>query len=578
MTHLADIFSYFFSPSRPLSLGVNTLIAAMAAYSLLQLWRRGFRAIQRESVGLRAVQSRLNDVRGSQGTSSATEPLKHAADNAKLRVELAACKSANLTSSPLVRSRITNLEALQEQGDEINHDSLAAIVLSRLDGQASLARWATSAVVLLGLTGTLLGLTQAVQGAAALLSGASGASVGDAIAAVSGTFDGVQVAFSTTLAGALSAIGIGMAVALLRRKQGQFVSDFEELTAVQLIPIYRTSAGLSLAQTAHKVAALEEQLRDTLRLLLQDLQRRGDHLVNTVERHLSVLTDEFAGRSERLLALFAQTQTAVGKLLGEPGADVPSLSTTLTAIQQGVRELQSAVDTASALIPALEESISRQVDRQTADINEAVNAYTGSIEQQAQKQSTAIERGMARFDELIPQLAETIARGVDQQTSDINAAIHAQTQEMKGGLEQQQMGLQQLTSVLSAFDDSVERLLVALESTQAGLGVNNEQVLAGVNELRDLRADLRESLTNLVTLVSGSPGTRPSAASRSPYEEGSGGVAVSIESNGWGVSPHRYTHEGAKPEPDDVSLSGNAPTSNGPRKNLWQRWFGNLRK
>jgi hypothetical protein len=581
MSRLADILDYFFSPSRPISLVVNAAIVLIAAHSLLQLWRRGFRSVRLEQRGLDEVRSYLTASRISGGRVEETmesplaDPLKRAQANNALRIELERC-SNGLANSPLVQGRIKNLASLQRQGDEIDHDALAAIIVSRLDGPVSVTRWAISAVVLLGLTGTLLGLTQAVRAAAVLLGNASGATVSQAITAVTRTFDGVQVAFSTTLAGAVCAIGLGMAVAYVRRNQGRFLADFEEFTAVALIPAYRTSAGLSLAQTAQKVAALEERLRETLSRLLGELERRGDHLANTVEQRFDLLTNEFSVRTERLITLFSETQSTVGKLLGEPGAEVPALTEVLTAVQRGVTELRAAVETASTLIPALEESISRQIDQQTADINEAVHAYTGEIEKHVTKQSDAIETGMSRFDELIPELGETIARGVDQQTSDINAALHAHAGEVANRLERDREEVRRLGAVLAAFNTSVGKLCDVLDAAQSSLVVNNEQVQAGVTQIQDLRTDLKELLSDLarrlddVTASSPPRSTEAAATVPTSYEDGLGKSTYSPGSDRAGGNGHRPAGAPA----DDVAVASALPVQGSRGKNLWQRWFG----
>ncbi len=574
MTVLTEVFDYFFSPARPTSLGINLVILAVALVALWRLLKSGLAFALAELNGVADVRRCLaklqsQDVGGYSPSDSAAR--SHIADAGATRNALAAMDSVLRAKSPLVADRLRQLAALHRRGDEINQDALAAIVVSELERRTSLARWASTAVVLLGLTGTLFGLSVAVESAGGLLGSGSSATIAQAISAVSATFTGVKVAFSATLLGAISAVILGFALMRIRDTQALLVQSLEELTAIDLVPVFRTSVGVSLAQAAEKVAAMEAELHGALTIVISAMHEHGNSLLNTVDERVRELTTTLERDTRSLLTRFDETSRVVARLIGT-SSDV-SLADTLTILQAGVINLQQAVDGTASLIPSLEETLARQIDQQTSDISTALTAYTGELTVGVQRQTAAVEAGIRSFDELIPVLGETIARGVDQQTSDINEALHAQGGALQAYAVEQAVQLKQLQGILSGLDTMINTLQSAVATGTTTLTSGHNAVIASAEELKQLRTDIASALDKLPVSVAEiisvnvpRPRTNAPFAAPAPISR----VAPAHQSDNPNLENRHLTR--SLQEGSSIRVEGNATVATEP-KNLFHRWF-----
>lgn len=561
MSGLANYFDYFFSTDRPAALIVNTIIVLIGFYSVFQLVSNGFALLKREQDGITRLRIRLRN--NNSDTSLGAAPAENA-----LRETLSRDREALLSKSPLLARRIAQLEGLRCHGDDINQESLSAILVSELESQAAFARWASSAVVLLGLTGTLLGLTQAVRSAAIILGKAEGATVTQAVTAVTQTFSGVQVAFSATLMGVFWATVLGMGVTLLRQKQGTFLRALEELTTVELIPLYRTSVGLSLSQTAQNLARMEEQLRNALVGVLQELARRGDQLLGSLEYRFDSLTARYDERSGKLLNHFEATHVAVSKLLGDQGSSAVSVTDALSSLQRGAEDVRASVEAAGSLIPGLKEAIGQQIDRQSADLTAAANSYAATLREGLDTQSAAIQKGLETFDQFIPALAETVAKGVDQQTHDMNDALQAQSNASAQAAAEQKRQLESLTVLLKDFATIVASFEQLLKTDSADRAVVQEVILQIPEEMRDSRANVLKALAELpLGFAKAIDPRRPGVGVNGADPRGTLGNALPKSAS---HSSSGETLGQQRPNGIPVGAAGEERT----KPNLFQRWFG----
>lgn len=575
-----SIFSYFFSPERPVALVVNLVISAVAFITGVRLvltWR----ASDTEIAGLDSVrnQASLSQSKAGLDSHAAPKPVANSAisddQDAIARERLANAANKLDSDSPMVAARLRNLAALHRRGDDIDHEALAAVAVSQLDRSTMSAKWATNAVVLLGLLGTLIGLSTAVQSAGGLLQAGSAATISQAIAAVTATFEGVKVAFSATLLGAVSAVVLGFELTWVRSRQALFLQQLEELTAVELVPLYRTTPGLALATAARRLTEMEADLTTGLQLVIDSLVEQG----RAIEQQLESFSDRMIRKTEELVDRFDASSQSLARLIGA-GSNA-SLTDALTALHASATEIQTVVSAAAMMIPQLEEGIARQIDQQTADINAALNSYSGHIAKGVEQQTSAISLGMQRFDELIPTMAETIARGVDQQTADINTALNAYAGQQRQQTSENATQLSKIESILTDLDQTITRFEAAITNGTATLSTEHTAVLEAVAELKQLRTDLSTSLIQMPETVAKLLTARPTGPATPAFR----GPAPLPRPAATLTTPPRTDQNGSTSDVAATTISAAPPlhipkgseASAAPRndsQNLFRRWFG----
>ncbi len=379
------VLDFFFSPERPFSLLINLLIMGMGGAAVAQIIRSGFVRIRREQAALATAKQ---GARSANSAEEISELVPH------------------LPEGSYIRNRVANLWRLKKAGDEINHDALAELVRSDLDGTATFGRWAALTVVLVGLAGTLIGLTSSVRSADVALRNIE--SISAALGPLLQTFDGIQVAFSTTLMGVLWAASLSCTIVFMRRQQEQYLRQLEEFTLVRLIPRFRTSAGLALVESARSLAALEQQLDAQMHTIVDELRVRGAALTSTIDTSFDKLTAGFGERSGELLQRFEMLQNRFDAVLGVPAEETDSLAANLAKLQGAVAAVQDVAVSVEQLMPQLEESIARQVDQQTRDLNEAMTAYTGRLSDSVEQQDAIFESAVTRISASIEDLKKSI--------------------------------------------------------------------------------------------------------------------------------------------------------------------------
>lgn len=461
--HLVSaLFHFFFSADRPIALIINVVITVFGGLAIRQLISARKRVKEQE-------QRALERLRAASGPDTT--------------VDQVIATAAKLHEHSLARRRIFELRDCREGGQPIDQHVLATLAASELDRNIAFARWVAPSLVLLGLAGTLGGLSLAVGAANTLLESAQAGTLAGLKDAVTSTFGGITVAFSTTLWGVIWTFAVGLTLSVARREQSAFLEELERFTALHLLNLFQTSPGLALAQAAQKLTAIERQLDSSLREVIDQLHTRGQALTVTVEDRFQGLTRELATASAELLRRFEATHVAVDRLLGTPEAEAPSLHQTLGHLREGVTAFGAAVGDLQRLAPALGESIARQVDRQTADLHQTLHEYTTGFAQAAAQQEQSLAAFAEESRKTIPATGEAIARQIDRQTADIHEALHAYTGEMRDLVSRQEGQIAAVSRSTRELAAAVGALQAAEESMRAVVEQHLGAVAAAQAEL-----------------------------------------------------------------------------------------------
>lgn len=471
---LGTIFDFFYSTERPFSLVINIIIPALAVVALAQLIKNASR--------LRNERQTLDRVRRLSSLSTSGDMIEKA--------------SAEIGASGLVARRLREVTDARRRGVEINHQLLAAVTAGELDEQVAFAKWIAPSLVLLGLLGTLLGLSQATQSVDAILHGQT-ATLASLRTAITGTFGGIKVAFSATTMGVLWTILVGLILSRIRKRQNAFIRDLEALTGLYLLPHFQTSVGTALVQTAQKLTLMEGRLDSALKEVIDAVHLRGQGLTLTVETRLQELSTGFSTTSGQLLARFQAAAETLQQLLGVPAADQRPLMENMRQLQGAVVGLSEAVDLTRQSLPSLGETIARQVDRQTGDIHEALTAYSSQVTEIAERQEEVLSTGLEQLRTLVPAIGETVARQVDQQSTDLNEALAGYTTSIQNSVSSQGEQLERVEELLVSLADSARRVTDALSTVEqaAGSGAATFGALqSAITDLERGTAALSESL------------------------------------------------------------------------------------
>ncbi|MGH8542889.1 MAG: hypothetical protein ACREX3_04470 [Gammaproteobacteria bacterium] len=390
-----DIITFFFPTEQPIAVVVNSIITAVLVTSLLALSTRGYIRLQRERRGLRVLQQALS---GSEEISEET---------------LQRCRVA-----PVVHERIKSLITLKDAGDEINQEVLAAVVASRLENSVRLVSWASYGVVLLGFSGTLLGLTSSVEGASkSLQSLGEVQTIEQATQPLLTTLDGIHVAFSTTLAGVLAAMILGVLLVDVRRRQTNFLTDLEQFTQNLLIPRYRTSSSLALLRAANTLTNLEERLDHSLRGIITELETRGALLVASIEDRFQSLLTSFQAESKTHLNQLISLHERLDALLGQGLEETPSISESFRMIHEASAALRDNVALCRQAVTTLDDSVREIFERHGNALNALVAEHTVSFNTNLERLAEVLSAGTRSAEDSLERLESSVSRIAEQEVA-----------------------------------------------------------------------------------------------------------------------------------------------------------------
>jgi biopolymer transport protein ExbB/TolQ len=145
----------------------------------------------------------------------------------------------------LLRDHIDNLHEIFRRDVNISQDNLVALLQTRLSTRTRIVDFASSALVTLGLVGTIIGLIQSAGGLGVVFSAVGGDNT-DLLAGMRQTIRGMGVAFYTTLMGALlGGVFLRLLSNLVEGHTDHIVSHIAELTEIYILPILRRAARIN---------------------------------------------------------------------------------------------------------------------------------------------------------------------------------------------------------------------------------------------------------------------------------------------------------------------------------------------
>lgn len=297
----------------------------------------------------------------------------------------------SLDPDSALRERIGEFAKLHEAGQEIDHDTFAAITRARLQRQTRMSRYFAGAAVLVGFLGTLWGLTASVEGIGPLLQ-EGGLSTAELEQAVAGTLAGMETAFYTTFAGVIGAIVLGLAGMLLRRVQSAALIKFENVTADRLLPAFQTTEAAALARNATRIEEMHERLDEGVRELVAAFETKTDMIGAFVRERVQQMLDEFGSAAEEMITSHRDTAGDMRRLIGVDAAEsVPSLADQVAGMHEYVQGLDDTLARYRDLLAELDERIKASIDEQTREFTRVLGQHTADIRKTLEGQSHTID-------------------------------------------------------------------------------------------------------------------------------------------------------------------------------------------
>lgn len=263
-------------------------------------------------------------------TDSAKGQLAEDAGGRKL-VELATLMDG-VPESSLIGDRLAALGRLRQARVRVNVSALQQMTSLREHANTTLAlpAYVANLSMMLGLLGTFLGLSMMVSEiegtVAGVVSGADRAFVNASLTGLSNVISGKKTAFSCTLVGLFSSIGVSWLNFLLARAQSRFYDQLERFTAEELLPATVPSVE---GETALERFSLQfGDSFERLEILAKEHGKTVEYLV-AIEKSFGVIIDNVVAitrRGERtsttddavlagVIAQLTQVNGSIGKLL-----------------------------------------------------------------------------------------------------------------------------------------------------------------------------------------------------------------------------------------------------------------------
>lgn len=522
------MLDFFFSPERPLALGINILILVLAGGSLGVLLRAWTKA-RREIGDVSALESPLKHVRRKEQNRSEIKRIvrEHAEE---------------VGEGSLVRQRI---EDLQDMGDQAEIDMAGLTALSRetLRDEVAFPASIGPILILLGLTGTLWGLGFAVTELATTLDTTESLSTAILRDEILATLGGMQTAFSTTLLGILGTVVVKGALDAVRHTQSKLLRRLERLLVTGLVPVYQVSERTALPEAAKSLSAVQKTLKEDLGRLVDGVHERGEALGEQLQEEFLRLEKAFQERAEKLLKETARAMDAVMEMLGSRDPSDPSLADYVRAVQSTTSDLKESVTTTSSLIPKLEDSLTEVISEQHTSLRDALTAYSDRVgpilenqeratralaetaetssesmdglREQLGSLATSFEAARAsweRMDQLVEDVGEACARAIADGLNQFVRELKEQRQATDAERERVAAAIARLqdslTETLSRLQDertaAQERSLEVLETTRQVLNDGLERMMQSTGDqqeslvksiergLRDLSHEIRD--------------------------------------------------------------------------------------
>lgn len=306
-----------------------------------------------------------------------------------------------------LRRDLTRLRTIRRRGVKVSPDLIEEVVAGGGRSTEAAPRF-SGALLLLGLLGTFVGLQQTVGDLRSVMQNTGTAT--DALAAFSGAFESIALAFGTSLWGIIGVLlnrawgGLAeFASAELAHRVRELHLDLLALIGSRELPEVGSELAESLARTS-------EDLRD----LLGELQALGED-VRLDEARLSLFASEFGDATSRL----TESQGDLGNRVLEITAILPRLADAQSSLEDALGVFLDDVvkqNLASAEVVAsgreqLAAALKAQLEIVGKHVNASVNGMNKLVEGQRERGEAFLARVLDELNGMAAYNEDILARG-----------------------------------------------------------------------------------------------------------------------------------------------------------------------
>jgi hypothetical protein len=346
----------------------------------------------------------------------------------------------------------------------------------------SIAPYLTGLLVMLGLLGTLLGLFETVHGASHALT--ASADVSALRASLSQPISGLTRSFGCSAAGISASAMLGLALALVRRREGR---------ALRAVHRYAMGPLRLLAPVRRQARALEQLAAQGLTLpqASSALERVGAQLGELSTRLVALQTAGVEAQKVAVGALVVELRGELARLSAEAGSTLHA-SVAPMLEQAAARAGESSERQARALAEVARD-LTQQLDADARERAQHAAELLASLAQRMDAAEQARSAAQRKELELLQQLA---TRGVDEAQAR-ERALEARWAELTERAEQSARLLREeeserllrLDGVTTRMSDDLARVVTAVDE-QLGRRMESERVHdersdAALTQLRD---------------------------------------------------------------------------------------------
>jgi len=232
--------------------------------------------------------------------------------------------------------RIEHIHQIKSIGGEVNQDALSDVLVGKLSTMAGFSRHLLRILIILGLIGTLAGLLIAVGGIELFTEPEKIGELEEISQAIGETLNGMRTAFSTTLAGLVATLMLGVTIFLLDRQQTHFLIAIEEFTTNALLPVFsptginiiidasksleKSSAAMELASRKLTDASWETQI-DQAVIISESFAKATSSLTERLDKlgelqyNIEQILNEFSAESQEARKNYADSIQELGKTI-----------------------------------------------------------------------------------------------------------------------------------------------------------------------------------------------------------------------------------------------------------------------
>jgi ABC-type transporter Mla subunit MlaD len=433
----------------------------------------------------------------------------------------------------LLDDRVTRVVQAVAGGAHLRESELRAVAVWRSATLGSLARYASSLLLLMTVLGTFLGIKSSLGPLRdALLSSASGGTAATA-AALATPLANVASAFGANLTALVGAITIGLGAWGLSVGRQNMLARLEQASSLYLYPQVQDSGPLEqLARAVLQIGSVGPEIRQASRELAgvsSAIKGELGGIRDSLSDQLGALRDSIGDFSAPISDSLEQTRRTLKALMEQQSAQVAEesrkavdkverqITDTTVAVQQStalyaslVSRLQGDIEVISKAMASLEESVQevrqqreafgRYADSATQTINERLEKIEGASERQLNTAEETLKRYEVISDNLghLTTSAETIVSKIaEADLAKQSAAIAESTvaaQEAAGYLEptltEVRGAISNLNTTLSDLPDKIGRSIAVLEHGDAPAVDPNDKIIV-------LLTRLNATLTNI---------------------------------------------------------------------------------